>query len=473
MGYNDNQIKDILTYKRSIVLTVSYQTDLLDKPKWKAIKEFFSTKKPPVEWKLTTSEPRGVEARPAEPGRPAEKAPKVDKDYSKKVINSLKRAEANFLYSGEPKPLKDVLAFYDQNKENVLRLADDDGRSVSEYVDKLKRALSDFEEKQREAARIEEEEKKKVDSLVDEIDNILDEDETVIPVKESDIVKMSEEDFAKSTPEGFSYLKGDEKSPEAQLLPDGTIRLSSKFFELSEKDRLSTLQHERSHPAVSEWIDKHKDSFWQIVDTEIFGKFDEKREKWYPDYDKGFSETSIEEQLTQLLSEYRSSPETFDKQYDKAVTDIIYAIDRGIPLPDRPTVSEEVVIPDEYADKDLSKVWGKPFDVTDLWKEILTGVSEGKRFKSGTPDWGISEIWYDKEIDRFIGKGIGKLERGNIYRSLGDLFADATGWGVDASWTEVPPEEYQAKEIPLIDHTEMDTHHFVDTLKDKKRSFRI
>ena len=493
MGYNENQIKDILTYKRSIVLTASYQTDLLDKPKWKAIKEFFSTKKTPVvEWKLTTGEPRGVEARPGEPGRPAEpvkppepktpirpllpppvKAPEVDKDYSKKVINLLKMAEANFLDSGEPKPLKDVLANYDQNKENILRLAGDDAGSVSEYVDKLKRALSDFEEKQREAARIEEEEKKKVDSLVDEIDKILDEDETVIPVKESDIVKMSEEDFAKSTPEGFSYLKGDEKSPEAQLLPDGTIRLSSKFFELSEKDRLSTLQHERSHPAVSEWIDKHKDSFWQIVDTEIFGKFDEKREKWYPDYDKGFSETSMEEQLTQLLSEYRSSPETFDKQYDKAVTDIIYAIDRGIPLPDRPTVSEEVVIPDEYADKDLSKVWGKPFDVTDLWKEILTGVSEGKRFKSGTPDWGISEIWYDKEIDRFIGKGIGKLERGNIYRSLGDLFADATGWGVDASWTEVPPEEYQAKEIPLIDHTEMDTHHFVDTLKDKKRSFRI
>ncbi len=129
----------------------------------------------------------------------------------------------------------------------------------------------------------------------------------------------------------------------ARVRPDGRIEVGADFFDQPESFKRDILRHEFVHSKTD--IGKiTSNSFWDIVESNLFGKYDEQLQKWVAG--KGFSGRNVNEALTQAVADYEANPEVFAQKFPQQ-TPIIKAISEGTPISKPPVIKEveQIYIP--------------------------------------------------------------------------------------------------------------------------------
>lgn len=109
---------------------------------------------------------------------------------------------------------------------------------------------------------------------------------------------------------------------------DGKVILSDDFFEHGIEARKEIWAHEKAHFKTD--AVRFGDDFWRITDSHLFGRYNEKLERW--EAAKGFSGRNVNEALTQAVADYEVNPSLFAQKYPQHLP-IIKAISEGKPLP--------------------------------------------------------------------------------------------------------------------------------------------
>lgn len=146
-----------------------------------------------------------------------------------------------------------------------------------------------------------------------------------LPAKEP--WKLTKEEVILGMDPRFKY-GGDMGETIARVEPNGKIMLSDGFFEHQEKERRDIIRHEFAHSKTAT-SKIGAEAFWRIVDSNLFGKYNEAEEKW--EVARGFSGRNVEEAITQAVADYEEDPVAFQQKHPRQ-TPIIRAISAGLPF---------------------------------------------------------------------------------------------------------------------------------------------
>jgi hypothetical protein len=194
----------------------------------------------------------------------------------------------------------------------------------------------------------------------------------------------------------------------ARVDSDGKVVLSNDFFDMNVKDRQEIWSHELTHSktGISKITTK---SFWDITESNLFGKYDETAEKWVAG--RGFSGRNVNEALTQAVADFEKNPAVFSQKFPQQ-TPIVKAISEGKTIPQPTTMAKEATVPPQVTNVPPKppKIPTKPVDISQPSPEIKpTPLSENviglKPIKAGLVRGEVIGNW----AKNLVGKVTTKL----------------------------------------------------------------
>lgn len=271
--------------------------------------------------------------------------------------------------------------------------------------------------------------------------------------------EMTREEFVENIPDGYKY-EADLGETIARYDNDGKIVLTDAYFGHDTQTRKEILAHEKAHGMVDKTTNDPK-VFWELVNSGLFGKYDEKAMKF-----KGvpYALRNVDEILTQLVADLQlGAPKKLAEKYpvqyniaqqilDGKNVDIRGAIQKA--LSEGKPVPEEVL--KDYPD--LAPAKKEAGERTVYRRDTKEKPAENKAessAKEGSPEWA-----YEAYQSREVPEGWFVHGRGGS-QELADHMAQATrSWDVADYYAGRKGSVWMFKATPetkVLDMTDSET----------------